>query len=170
MRYFSLKFPFTSWSIILELYYMQSEVKVAQSCLTLCEPMDCSLPGSSVRGILQTRILEWAAMPFSRGSSRLRNRIQVSLIAGWFLPFELPRKSLVTKSHPTLCDPIDYSLPGSSVHGSLQARKLEWVAIPFSWGSFPPRDPTQDCCMAGRFFTSELPKKPGQSDQGLKSQ
>jgi len=57
-----------------------------------------------------------------------------------FLSFELPRKPLATKSRPTLCDPIDYSLPGSSVHGSLQARKLEWVAIPFSWRSSPPRD------------------------------
>ena len=44
-------------------------VKVAQSCLTLCDPMDCSLPGSSVHGILQARILEWVAIPFSRGSS-----------------------------------------------------------------------------------------------------
>ena len=42
-------------------------VLVAQSCLTLCDPMDCSLPGSSVHGILQARILEWVA--FSRGSS-----------------------------------------------------------------------------------------------------
>ena len=42
---------------------------VSQSCLTLCNPMDCSLPGSSVHGILQARILEWVAIPFSRGSS-----------------------------------------------------------------------------------------------------
>ncbi|XP_060271237.1 perilipin-5 isoform X3 [Ovis aries] len=49
-----------------------SEVKVlvAQSCLTLCNPMDYSLPGSSVHGILQARMLEWVAIPFSRGSSR----------------------------------------------------------------------------------------------------
>ena len=39
---------------------------VAQSCLTLCDPMDYSLPGSSVHGILQARILEWVAIPFSR--------------------------------------------------------------------------------------------------------
>ena len=45
-------------------------VLVAQLCLTLCEPMDCSLPGSSVRGILQARILEWVAIPFSRESSQ----------------------------------------------------------------------------------------------------
>ena len=42
---------------------------VAQPCPTLCDPMDCSLPGSSVHGILQARILELVAMPFSRGSS-----------------------------------------------------------------------------------------------------
>ena len=41
-----------------------------QSCLTLCDPIDCSLSGSSVHGILQARILEWVAKPFSRGSSR----------------------------------------------------------------------------------------------------
>ena len=58
------------------------KVLVAQSCLTLCDPMDCSRPGSSVHGILQARILEWVAISFSRGSSRLRDRTQVSCIAG----------------------------------------------------------------------------------------
>ena len=47
--------------------------KSLQACLTLQEPMDCSPPGSSVHGILQARILEWVAMPFSRGSSRPRD-------------------------------------------------------------------------------------------------
>ena len=45
------------------------KVLSAQSCQTLCNPMDCSSPGSSVHGILQARILEWIAIPFSRGSS-----------------------------------------------------------------------------------------------------
>ena len=54
--------------------------KSLQSCLTLCDPMDCSLPGSSVHGILQARILEWVAMSFSRGSLQPRNRAQVSLL------------------------------------------------------------------------------------------
>ena len=53
-------------------------VLAAQSCLTLCDPMDCSSPGSSIHGILQARILEWVAIPFSRGSSRPRDRTQVS--------------------------------------------------------------------------------------------
>ena len=50
----------------------------------LCESMDYSSPGSSVHGMLQARILEWVAIPFSRGSSQLRDRIQVSIIAGRF--------------------------------------------------------------------------------------
>ena len=48
------------------------KVKVTQSYRTLCHPMDCSLPGSSVHGILQAGILEWVAFPFSRGSSQPR--------------------------------------------------------------------------------------------------
>ena len=60
------------------------KVKVIQSCLTLCNPMNCSLPGSSVHGILQARILQWVANPFSRGSSQPMDRTQVSSNAGWF--------------------------------------------------------------------------------------
>ena len=56
--------------------------EVAQSCPTLCYPMDCSPPGSSVHGILQARILEWVAISFSRGSSQPGDRTQVSRIAG----------------------------------------------------------------------------------------
>ena len=52
-----------------------------------------------------------------------------------------------------LCGPRDHSPPGSSVHRILQARTLEWVAIPFSRGSFQPRDRTQFSCIAGGFFT-----------------
>ena len=49
------------------------KVLVPQSCLTFCDPMDCSPPGSSVNGILQTRTLEWVVIPFCRGSSQPRN-------------------------------------------------------------------------------------------------
>ena len=59
-------------------------VLVTQSCPTLCDPMDCSLPGSSVLGISQARVLEWAAIPFSRGSSQPRDQTQVSCIADGF--------------------------------------------------------------------------------------
>ena len=57
----------------------ESELKVAQSCLTLCDPMDYT-----VHGILQARILEWVAFPFSKGSSQPRDQTQVSCIAGGF--------------------------------------------------------------------------------------
>ena len=68
------------------------EVKVSPSCPTLCDPMDCSQPGSSVQGILQARILEWVAIPFSRGSSQPRDGTQVSNTAADSLPYELPGK------------------------------------------------------------------------------
>ena len=63
---------------------MAKGLSVAQSRLTLLCPMDCSLPGSSVHGILQGRILEWVAIPFSRGSSPSKDRTQISCIAGRF--------------------------------------------------------------------------------------
>ena len=63
------------------------KVSVAQSCLTLWDSVDCSLPGSSVHGILQVRILEWVAIPFSRGSSWPMDRTWVSCLAGRFYIF-----------------------------------------------------------------------------------
>ena len=101
--------------------------------------MDCSLPGSSVHGILQARILKWVAIPFSRESSQARNQTRVSYIAGRFFTNWAMREALcnllAAKSlqlYLTLCDPIDGSPPGSPVPGILQARTLEWVAISFS--------------------------------------
>ena len=57
-------------------------------------------------------------------------------------PVRKPNRVLAKSLHscPTLCDPVDCSPPGSSVHGTLQARILEWVAVSFSRGSSPPRD------------------------------
>ena len=56
------------------------------------------------------------------------------------------------QSCPVLCDPVDCSPPGSSVHGNLQARILKWVANPFSRGSSQPREQTQVSCIAGRLY------------------
>ena len=67
-----LAWEITTWS-------NEKEVKVAQSCLTICDPMDYR-----VHGILQARILEWVAFLFSRGSSQPRDQTQVSHIAGGF--------------------------------------------------------------------------------------
>ena len=65
---------------------------VAQLCPALCDSMGCSPPGSSVHGISQTRILEWVASSFSRGSSWPRDRIFISCIAGGFFTTQLPGK------------------------------------------------------------------------------
>ena len=85
------------------------EVKVAQSCPVLCDPMDYT-----IHGILQARILEWAAVLFSRGSSQPRNGTQVSQ-----------------------CGQILYQLSHQGNPGI-----LEWVAYSFSRGSSQPRDGT----------------------------
>ena len=60
---------------------MCMHAKLIQSCPTLCDPRDCSLPGSSVHGILQERIMEWVAMPSSRGSSPPKDRTHISYIS-----------------------------------------------------------------------------------------
>ena len=72
---------------------VKSESEVAQLCLTLCNPMDCSLPGSSVRGIFQARVLEWGAIAFSATVSQ-------SLLK--FMPIELVMLSM----HLILCCPL----------------------------------------------------------------
>ena len=66
---------FTFWN-----FQIQSEV--AQSCTTLCDPMDCSPPGSSIHGMFQARVLEWVAISFSRGSSRPGDQTPVFRITG----------------------------------------------------------------------------------------
>ena len=79
--------------------------KSLQSCPTLSDPMDCSPPGSSVHGILQARILEWIAMPFSRGSSRSRDRTCTScdyFIVGGLFTAEPPRMPLAYSIHSGL--------------------------------------------------------------------
>ena len=68
---------------------------VTQSCPTLCDPMDCSLPDSAVHGILQTRMLKWVVIPFSRGSSWPRDQNQVSWIAGGFFTTWATREDLM---------------------------------------------------------------------------
>ena len=91
---------------------VKSESEVTQSCPTVSNPMDCSLPGSSVHGIFQARVLEWGAIAFSD------------------LNAAAAAKSL--QSCPTLCDLRDGSPPGFPVPWILLARTLVWVAISFS--------------------------------------
>ena len=88
--------------------------KSLQLCLTLCNPIDVSPPGSPVPGILQARTLEWVVISFSNA---------------W--KWKVKSESEVAQSCPTFQDPMDCSFPGSSVHGIFQARVLEWGAIAF---------------------------------------
>ena len=77
----------------------KKEREVAQSCTTLCDPMDRSPPGSSVHRILQASIVEWVAIPFSRESSRPRDWTWVSHIAGRFFTIWATWRSPVTHRH-----------------------------------------------------------------------
>ena len=124
-----MKNPRRSWESCPKMYYpdhftrsestnwsspccLNRVAKSLQSCLTLCDPIDSSPPGSPVPGILQGRTLEWVAISFSNA---------------WKWKVKSERE--VAQSCPTLSDPMDCSLPGSSIHGIFQARVLEWGAI-----------------------------------------
>ena len=110
----------------------------AQLCPIPCDPMNYRLPGSSVHRIFQGRILKWVAISSSRGSSQSRDGTCVSCIGRqipyhwgtWEDQYTHTRTHTCAKSLqlcPTLCNPMDCSLPVSSVHGILQARILEGV-------------------------------------------
>ena len=93
---------------------LPAAAKSLQSCPTLCDPRDGSPPGSPIPGILQARTLEWVAISFSNA---WKWKVKVRSLS-----------CSVTESCLTLSDPMDCSLPGSSVHEILQARILGWVA------------------------------------------
>ena len=121
-------------------------MSVTQSCPTLCDPMDHSLPGFSAHGLLQARILEWGAIPFSRGIYQTQGLSLVSRIAGEFLKVWATRKahtgvthtkacsaqvSSVAQACPSLCDPTGRSTPGLSVHHQLPESTqthVHWVS------------------------------------------
>ena len=99
--------------------------KSLQSCPTPSDPMDCSLPGSSVHGIIQVRVLEWGAIAFW------------STLNPWEFEKNVGAQETcggcsAAQSCLTPSDPMDCSPPGSPVHGIFQARALEWLAIAFS--------------------------------------
>ena len=141
------------------------------SCSTLCAPMDSSLLGASVHGdspgknagvgchallqeIFPTQgsnlrllcLLHWQTGSLPLVPSRKPSVDNTTSVWDW-------KKVLVTQWCLTAFDPVNCSPPGSSVHGILQARILERVAIPFSRRSSQPRDRTQFSCIASEFFT-----------------
>ena len=103
--------------------------------------------GCGISGILLSMVVQQlvVALVSSTPSSWIRRNNTFCLIS-------LLSESEVAQSCPTLCNPIDCSPPGSSFHGILQSRILEWVAISLSRESSPPKDQTQVSCIAGRRF------------------
>ena len=108
--------------------------------------MDCSLPGSSVHGMLQARILEWSGIK-PRSPACRRILYHPNHQGSPSLYYLCCCYCLVAKSYPTLCDPMNYSTPVYLVHGISQARIQEWVAISFSRGSSQPRNWTCVSCI-----------------------
>ena len=140
--------------------------------------MDCNLPGSTVHGISQARILECVAISFSRGSSRHKDWTWVSWLGRWILyhrggPWYIYMWVCVcahtcvcvcvldTQSCSTLCNPVDCSLRGFSFCGILWARIPKCIAIPFSRGTSRPRYWTLVFHIVGRFFTIWATGSPG---------
>ena len=132
---------------------VKSESEVTQSCPTPSKPMDCSLPGFSVHGILQ------ATVPFTT----FQHKLTVKELHGKVDRYSCTGFKTKCMSVPQwcliLCDPMDCSPPGSSVHGIPQARLLEWLPCP-SLGDFPiPGIEFMSPALAGGFFTTEPPGK-----------
>ena len=130
---------------------MEVKIKVMQSCPTLYNPMSYSVHGNS-----PTRILEWIAMPSSRGSSQPRDQTHVFHIPGKFFTIS---ESVTHSFMSAVFYPMNCSPPGYSVHGILQARILEAVAISCFRGLFQPRDQTPVSCIAGRGFLPLAPPR-----------
>ena len=107
---------------------------------------------SYYRGLFITE--QSSALTGGKGRKKCSHFFQVTILLLFFYVYlKVKSESVVTQSCPTLCDPVDCSLPGSSIHGIFQARILEWVAISFSKGSSRPRDQTRASRIAGRLLT-----------------
>ena len=136
--------------------------KLLQSCVTLCNPMVAQQAPLSMGFSRQEYWSGLPCPPSFRGSSWSRDRTCISYRV-FFTTSDTWKtlravesesvKMLLVQSYPTPCNPMDYSPPGSNVHGILQARIMEWVAIFFSRGSSQPRDQTWISCITGGHFT-----------------
>ena len=132
-----------------------NESEVAQPCPALCDCMDCSLPGSSVHGIFQARILKWVAISFSRDLPT----------QGSNLGFLRCQFSSVAQSCPTLCDPMNCNMPGLPVHHKLpeftqtHAHRVGDAIQP----SYPLSSPSLPALQADALL-SELPGKPNKEN------
>ena len=123
---------------LLQCMKVKSQSEIAQSCPTLSDPMDYSLPGSSVHGIFRARVLEWGAIAFSNHRTSA--------------PQTYNQFSSVAQSRPTLCDPMNCSTPGLLVHHQLPAFTQTYIhqlgdaiqpSHPLSSPSPPAPNPSQ---------------------------
>ena len=106
-----------------------------------------------------SRSKNWYSPLWTTQALSWKNMILVILVLiSSFVPM-VAVYSLAAKLCPTLCDPMDCSPPACSVHGILQARTLEWVAMPYSRGSFQPRDQTWSPTLQADSLPSEPPEK-----------
>ena len=122
-------------------------------CLILCDRMDCHPPGSSVHEILQARILQWVAISYFKESSQPRDQNHVSYFSCTWKVDSLPLQSVCTYARVCLLSHFSrvwlfatlwtVACQVPLVHGILQARTLEWLAMPSSSGSSQPRDRTR---------------------------
>ena len=126
---------FTKWFIFFRVNVNWIKILGVLSCPTRWDPMDCRLPGSSVHGILQARMLEWLSISFSRGSSQTRAQTQVSYIASRFLPSESPGfneplgkvlKLLWRHTHSLVAQGKRIYLPALQELQETQVRSLGW--------------------------------------------
>ena len=124
-----------------------THVKSLQSCPTLCEPMGCSLPGSSIHGIFQARILEWVAISFSRVSSWPRDRTQVSHIAGRHLPSE-PPGNLWCKYRCNRKPPENFQNGGVPKY-------VQITLIHYGNQTLGVKNQSKDTCVMGRIVSSQ---------------
>ena len=154
---FALCWNYTKWVWVVLLWFwsgskvLKVKTLVIQSCLTHCDPIECSPAGSSVHGILHGRILGRKSFPSPGDLPHPGIKSRSPALQADSLPSEpsgkpskilgchfllqcmkVKSESEVAQSCPTPSDPMDCSLPDSSVQGILQARVLEWVAIAFS--------------------------------------
>ena len=157
-NFFSMYRKFSSLSLIPTNRFIFSFMKgdqsvqfssVAQLCLTLCDPMNCSTPG-----LLVHHQLPGVHSDSCPSSPWYHPAISTSVVPFSSCPLSLPASEHKCKSVSrsvvlTLSDLMDDSPPGSSIHRILPARILEWVAMSFSRGSSWPRGQTQVSCTAG---------------------
>ena len=164
-------YPFPAFSYLFAFTSHQGYDHFLRVCVFSCSVLSnslqprglCNPPGSIVHGTSQARMLEWVAISFSRGIFPNQGLNPCLLHCKEILNCCATGEAWVVlcvqaQSYLTPWDPMDYRPPGSSVHGILQARILEWIAMSSSRGSFRPRDRTQISCNScfGRQIHSPL--------------